>query len=237
MERENKVMKVYNLLFERFGKRYWWPAETPFEVVVGAILTQQTAWSNVEKAIQNLKGKGLLGLENLANADENEICEFVRPAGYYRQKTKRLLGVSKYIYANYGTIEDMLEQDTESVRKELLSLNGIGPETADSILCYAGKHLKFVVDAYTYRLCNRLPLLQIGDGKEHAWDRYHKVQRYFEENMPRELEVYREYHALIVECGKRYCKTKPNCISEKGAENDKCPLAEICNYYRLNYKL
>jgi len=226
-------MQIYNLLFERFGKRYWWPAETPFEVVVGAILTQQTTWTNVEKAIRNLKEKGFLELELLSNANENEIYELVRPAGYYRQKTKRLLGVARYIYTNYGSIEHMLNQPTDKVRNELLSLNGIGPETADSILCYAGNHLKFVVDAYTYRLCNRIPLLQIGDGKEHAWDRYHKVQRYFEENMPKELEIYREYHALIVECGKRFCKTKPKCLSENNSEIERCPISEICRYYDI----
>ncbi len=225
-------MEAYALLFRRFGERHWWPADTPFEVVVGAILTQQTAWTNVERAICNLKARNLVELEPLANANEHEIVELIRPAGYYNQKTKRLLGVAKHILDAHGSLERMLNRPTEEVRAELLELNGIGPETADSILCYAGKHLKFVVDAYTYRLCDRLPILDIGICKNHNWQRYHKVQDFFENRLPKDLAIYREYHALIVECAKRYCKSKPDCSKITNDRIDKCPLARICKFYK-----
>ncbi|MEW6328582.1 MAG: hypothetical protein AB1468_00545 [Candidatus Micrarchaeota archaeon] len=198
----SKLIRIYNELLREFGKQYWWPAETPFEVVVGAILTQQTNWKNVEKAIAELKERKLMSARALANARLGEVEEYARCTGFYKQKTKRLVGVCKYLTRNYdGDLNEFFGRDSGVVRGELLSLHGIGPETADSILLYAGEKPVFVIDAYTRRFCTEKKL---ADGRAN----YETLRSFFEKNLPRDVNLYREFHALIVEWGKKHSKRK-----------------------------
>lgn len=207
------LTQIYNRLLKHFGKQHWWPAETPFEVVVGAILTQNTSWSNVEMAIRNLKAQNLLGPSRLAAAGKAKIEKCVYPAGFYRQKAERLSRFARYLKKDYnGKLQALLKQPVEKLRPELLDFNGIGPETCDSILLYAGEKLVFPIDAYTMRMCKRLELT--------ALNSYEELRNFFEERIPPELKVYREFHALIVRWAKTYCRAKkPLC--------DGCPLEAI----------
>ncbi len=207
------LIQIYKRLLNHFGKQYWWPADTPFEVIVGAILTQQTTWKNVEKAIDNLKENNLLSISSLARVNIRCLEKIIRPAGYFHQKAERLKGACKYIYKNYG--EDLGKLFSKSVlklREELLSLKGLGPETVDSIILYAAQKPIFVIDAYTKRMAHRLGITHL--------DKYEDLRKYFEEHLPNGLELYQEFHALIVELGKNYCKTKPHC--------QPCPLNKMC---------
>ncbi|HIC92698.1 MAG TPA: endonuclease III domain-containing protein [Anaerolineae bacterium] len=204
------LLSVYQRLLNRFGPQGWWPAETPFEVIVGAILTQQTAWANVEKAIQNLKRQGLLDVHALATSSLGRIEECVRCTGFYRQKAARLANVSRYLAEKWGgDLDRFFAQPLEEARKELLALKGVGFETADSVLLYAGGKPIFPVDAYTVRMCRCLGIEAKG---------YEELRAYFEERLPRDVELYQEFHALIVELGKNYCrKNDPRC--------SECPLS------------
>ena len=188
------MIKVYNKLLDTLGHKDWWPAETPFEVVVGAILTQQTKWENVEKAIGNLKEKSLLTVECLANADILELEGLVRCTGFYRQKAKRLKDISRFFSDNPG----ILETPADELRDLMLSLNGIGHETADSIVLYAADKPKFVIDAYTKKMCKCMGI----DGD------YMELQSLFENSIPQDVPLYKEFHALIVEYGKKFCGKK-----------------------------
>lgn len=199
------LQSVYDTLIREFGPQQWWPAETPFEVIVGAILTQQTKWTNVEKAIDNLKQKNMLEAGKLAEIDLQELEEDVRCTGFYRQKASRLQEISSY-FDHHGE-EVLLSLPTEKLRRRLLELKGIGPETADSILLYAAGKPCFVIDAYTTRIMRCIGI----EGN------YHQLQEIFEKNIPKDVEMYKEYHALIVEYAKRYCATK---------QCDKCLLKE-----------
>jgi len=205
------LLTVYARLLDHFGPQGWWPAETPFEVIVGAILTQQTAWANVEKAIQNLRRESLLDVHALAAASLRHIKEYVRCTGFYRQKAARLADVSSYLAEKWdGDLDCFFAQPLAEGRDELLALKGVGFETADSILLYAGNKPIFPVDAYTFRMCKCLRVEAKG---------YEELRAYFEERLPREVELYKEFHALIVELGRNYCrKRKPNCA--------KCPLRQ-----------
>ncbi len=186
-----------------------------FEVIVGAMLMPQTSWRNVERAIANLKRKGLLEPARLAGSRLKEIRELVRPAGLHGTKPGRLRSFSRYVMRkSNGDVEAFLRGDPDQVREEMLSLPGIGPETADSILLYAANAPVFVVDAYTVRVANRVGLVDSED--------YYVIQTRFQEKTPRDVGVYQEYHALIVELAKRYCRPKPMC--------EGCPLAGICDY-------
>ena len=206
---KNKLLKIYNVLLKHFGPQAWWPADTPFEVMVGAILTQNTNWLNVEKAIANLRGVGGLGAKGLEKMSLKKLERLIRPSGYYRQKAKKLKVFIRFFLREYqGSIRKMNNID----RKELLKVHGIGPETADSILLYALDKPTFVVDAYTRRIGNRAGLFKFED--------YHEIKDFFEQNLPKNLEVYKEYHALLVELGKNYCRTKPLCES--------CPILKNC---------
>ena len=203
------ALEIYNKLRAHFGKQHWWPAETPFEVIVGAILTQQTAWKNVEKAIINLKKLDLMTPEAIAASDLEVLEKAVYTSGFYRQKALRLKKISEYLVKNYsGSLDKLFSRDTMEVRKELLGLDGVGFETADSILIYAGCKRIFVIDAYTKRMCRCMKLC--------GGNSYENLRHFFENNLPENIELYKEYHALIVELGKNYCKTKPDC--------EKCPL-------------
>jgi endonuclease-3 related protein len=197
------LFSLYEALLLHFGPQHWWPGETPWEMAVGAMLTQQVAWTNVEKAITNLKKADLLDLHKMSKANLSTLTELIKPVGFFNQKGTRLLDFARYIQTKYGSIENMLARPTEVVRNELLGVKGIGPETADSILLYAGGHLTFVIDAYTKRLARCLQIQQAED--------YHSLKHVFEANLPKDVQVYNEYHALIVSLGKDFCRTKPNC--------------------------
>lgn len=189
---------------EALGHQNWWPAETPFEVCVGAILTQNTNWSNVERAIKNLKQAGLLSPEGIAAAEDERLFELIKPAGFYKQKAKRLKAFSKWLLEQ-GGLDALKDTPTETLREMLLSIKGVGHETADSILLYALDRPVFVVDAYTYRIFLRHNLI-------YEEITYNELQELFMRNLPEDVELFKEYHALLVEVGKRFCKKKkPLC--------------------------
>jgi endonuclease-3 related protein len=207
----NTLKHTYKKLFKAFGPQSWWPGETPFEVMVGAILTQNTAWTNVEKAINNLKKARLLTPGKMHDLSQAGLAKYIRPAGYFNIKAKRLKHFLNYLFDNYGgSLNRMFKKRTDALRRELLSVNGIGPETADSILLYAGNHPMFVVDAYTKRVFSRHSIIQ-------AEADYHDVQELFMKNLPHDVKMFNEYHALIVRIGKDFCRNrKPLC--------NRCPL-------------
>ena len=207
-------MRYYEVMSEALGPMHWWPAETPFEVIVGAILTQSTAWANVEPAIANLRSADLLTPDALLRARTQRLAELVRPSGYFRQKAKKLKAFVRFLHNVYeGSLERMFETPTAKLRERLLSIHGIGPETADSILLYAGNHPVFVVDAYTHRIFSRHG---ITDSKRD----YEKVRAMFESSLPQRPELFNEFHALIVNTGKNWCrKQTPRC--------DDCPLRAL----------
>jgi len=208
------LTEIYQKLLKHFGKQYWWPAETRFEVIIGAILTQQTTWKNVELAIENLKDKGLIDPDSLAIAPLNHVEALIRHTGFYRQKARRIINFSQFLVTKYnGSLEGFFDKPTEQLRTELLSLEGIGRETADSILLYAADRLTFPIDAYTIRLCERLGIKE---------PKYEALRELFESNLPKDLETYKEFHAIIDKLGKTYCKTKPQCSA--------CPLSNECIY-------
>jgi len=195
------VSDVYEILLGKIGHLQWWPADTPFEVVIGKILTQQTKWTNVEKAIDALKRSDLAEPEPLANADVEHIEELVRCCGFYRQKAKRLKDIAGF-FATHGT-ENIFRLPTDELRKLMLSLKGVGNETADSIVLYAADKPKFVIDAYTTRIMKCVGV----EGN------YVQLQNIFETELPSDVALYKEYHALIVEYAKNYCGKKQcdNC--------------------------
>ncbi len=206
-------MKIYDLLYERFGPQDWWPGDTPFEVIVGAILTQNTNWTNVEKAINNIKNAGALSPEKLHRLDIQKLAQLIRPAGYFNIKAKRLKNFLDWFFGNFSNFfENFGKIPTPELREQLLSVKGIGPETADSILLYALNRPVFVVDAYTARICSRHHL--ISDDAD-----YHQIQEMFESNLPCDIQLFNEYHALLVRLGKDFCKPKPKC--------EECPLNEL----------
>ena len=201
-----QLKEIYDLLFKRFGPQDWWPGDTPFEVIVGAILTQNTNWTNVEKAITNLKNAKVLTPDKLHLLDIKKLAELIRPAGYFNIKAKRLKNFLDWFFEEYcGELKNLENIPTDELRQQLLSVKGIGPETADSILLYALNRLVFVVDAYTARICSRHHLIDEGAD-------YHQIQETFKSNLPSSIQLFNEYHALLVALGKNYCaKTKPNC--------------------------
>jgi len=199
-------MAMYQALLRAYGPQRWWPGDSPFEMMVGAVLTQNTAWANVEKAIANLKRDGPLTVGRLRRLAPRRIAALIRPSGYYTIKAKRLAHLTEFLAGRYGGSPVRLRRaDPDDLRKELLSVHGIGPETADSIMLYAVGHPAFVVDAYTRRIFGRHRLV----ARDHG---YHDVQRLFLENLPRDARLYNEYHALIVRLGKEHCrKSSPRC--------------------------
>jgi len=188
------MIKVYNKLLNELWPRNWWPADTPFEVIVGSVLTQQTKWENVEKAIRNLKVRGLIEAKPLSSVDTGELEELIRCTGFFRQKAKRLKNVSAFFHEN----PDVFEKPTSELREVMLSLNGVGEETADSIVLYAADKPKFVIDAYTKRMCKCMGI----EGN------YRELQSIFEGSLPINVPLYKEFHALIVEYGKQFCGKK-----------------------------
>ncbi len=213
---EQRLARLYRTLLGHFGFQHWWPGETRFEIVVGALLTQNCAWSNVEKAIGNLKAAGALSLPALRQLPRKDLEMLIRPTGYFRQKAERLVRLLDFLADDLGWDGvSTIRRDTARFRQELLALSGIGPETADSILCYGFDRKVFVVDAYTKRMLARLPV--------EVADDYEEIRRLFERTISEEfdgsLKVFKDFHAQIVMLGKHYCKkSKPECA--------RCPLSE-----------
>ncbi len=207
----------YESLYASLGPQGWWPGRTRFEVIVGAILTQNTSWANVEKAVANLRRARALSPRRMHALSIHELAGLIRPAGYFNIKAKRLKAFLNHLFDSYGdgpeNLKRLLSRRTDALRRELLSINGIGPETADSILLYAAGRPVFVVDAYTKRMLLRHGL--VGEGAA-----YQDIQRLFMENLPHDAGMFNEYHALIVRVGKDYCRAKkPLC--------DRCPLGRF----------
>jgi len=197
--------EYYRTLLDRFGHQNWWPAESPFEMMIGAILTQNTAWTGVEKAITNLKENDLLNPESISTVDPERLAGLIRPAGYFNQKTKRIQTFTRWFLERFeGKMERMKEVPFLEMREELLAQNGIGPETADSILLYALRHPTFVIDTYTYRMLHRHGFV----GEESS---YEEMKTVMEEQLPKEEALFNDFHAQIVRVGKEYCRKKPKC--------------------------
>lgn len=203
------LLQIYQILFDEFGPQHWWPGDSRDEIIIGAVLTQNTNWANVEKAIANLKKEKLLTLAALSEADTDRVADLIRPSGYYNQKAERLILVSKAL-AGYQTPEN-----PDEFRAFLLSLKGIGPETADSILLYAYGLPYFVVDAYTKRIYDRLGFIKSDSG-------YNDIQILFMQHLKPDAQLYNEYHALLVRLAKVSCRKQPLCLN--------CPLHELCGF-------
>jgi len=208
------LMRYFMAMSQALGPMQWWPAKTPFEVIVGAILTQNTSWTNVEQAIANLRSAQMLTPSTITSARLSKLALLVRPSGYFRQKAKKLKAFVRFLQREYGgSLKRMFDTPTEILRGKLLSVHGIGPETADSILLYAGNHPVFVVDAYTHRIFGRHG---ITDGKP----QYESVRALFEAALPRDSQLFNEFHALVVNTGKNWCRKKePRCAE--------CPLGSL----------
>jgi endonuclease-3 related protein len=208
------LSEVYERLASAFGPQHWWPGESPFEIMVGAVLVQNTAWRNVERAIAKLRDAGVMQPRAMYALPEAELAELIRPAGYFQVKCRRLRNLLKYVIDRHdGSLETMFRTGVATLRDELLAIHGIGPETADAILLYAGGLPTFVVDTYTHRVLAR-----------HGWIEYdavyHDIKEYFESDLPADAKLYNEYHALLVRVGKDFCRrTLPNCTA--------CPLADL----------
>lgn len=225
------VQTLFDTLLHFFGPQHWWPidegyhcnhhSDPRFEIITGAILTQNTAWTNVEKALNNLKRQHVLTILRIAQTKEETLKTMIQPSGFFNQKAKRLKLFSSYMQKKYnGDLQIFFSQDTDEIRQELLSLEGIGPETADSILLYAGNHPVFVVDAYTKRLCQRFPFPVNRES-------YEDVQRFFEKELrstfPKNqlVSIYKELHALVVRLAKDHCRKNNPCCAT-------CPLTDLC---------
>jgi endonuclease III related protein len=207
------LMNIYDKLYEAYGPRHWWPGETPFEIMVGAILTQNTSWKNVEKAIQSLKNDGGLNPEGIYRLKKSQLASLIKSSGYYRIKANRVKAFVNFLFENYdGNISRMRKEKLETLRQQLLGVKGIGPETADSILLYSlGKPI-FVVDAYTKRILSRHGMISERVS-------YEEIQRLFMNHLPHNKRLFNEYHALFVHLGKTVCKKIPRC--------DICPIKGI----------
>jgi len=207
----DQLLDIYHTLHARFGPQHWWPGDTPFEIMVGAVLTQNTNWANVSRAIANLKEAGLLTLEELVDLPADILACHIRPADYYNLKANRLKNLLALIGQYENGLDGLFAEDTGALRELLLSVRGIGPETADSILLYAAGRPVFVVDAYTHRVLARHALIP-----EEA--DYYEIQECFLDQLPADAALFNEYHALLVRLGKEFCKKgKPLCSV--------CPLA------------
>jgi endonuclease-3 related protein len=207
------LLEIYQRLYDHFGPQHWWPGETPLEIMVGAVLTQNTNWQNVEKAITNLKNGGLLSLPTLAEIPVDTLAQHIRPSGYYNLKAKRLKNLVRAIGQNDEDLDTFFADRPDDLREKLLAIKGIGPETADSIILYAAEKPVFVIDAYTHRVLLRHDLI---------WEEsdYHEMQEMFMSVLPEDMNIYNEYHALLVRLGKEYClKRNPRCQG--------CPLEEL----------
>ena len=220
-ERTTKTLEeIYKRLLAKFGPQHWWPGKTRFEIIVGAILTQNTSWDNVERAIANLREKKLLTPQKLKNIPTRKLASLIRSAGYFNVKAKRLKNFVEFLFKEYnGSLDKLAKEYWPNLRIKLLGVNGIGPETADSILLYAFDKPVFVVDAYTKRMLSRHNLIN-------RQADYPTVQSTFMDNLSQDTKMFNEYHALFVRLGKELCKSKPLC--------EICPLNNLS--YSINYK-
>jgi endonuclease-3 related protein len=226
----NSIRNIYDVLLRSYGRQGWWPL-TPksggrtrhhagrprtdkqrFEIMLGAILTQNTAWTNVEKALEQLHLAGLVDVYKMKRARQSKVAELVRSAGYFNQKSERLIILSRFLHRS--GVGALRKKDAPALREMFLGVKGVGPETADSIVLYAFEKPSFVIDAYTKRIFSRVGVCGAGVG-------YDELQSLFAGSLPCDVDLYKEYHALIVEHAKRHCKTKPVC--------EGCPISRICN--------
>ena len=215
METGEMIREVYKRLHKRYGPQNWWPGDTPFEVIVGAILTQSVAWSNVEKALTNLRVAGVLSPQGLRDVSLENLAALLRPSGYFNVKAKRLKAVIDHLWEKYqGSLDRLLNRDAVSLRDELLSIYGIGEETADEIVLYAAGKPSFVIDAYTRRILDRVT-------PNHGASGYGDYQQLFHDALPKDSALFNEYHALLVQHGKDVCKKSPRC--------EDCCLLEVCS--------
>jgi len=214
MKLNSQLLNIYSLLFKCYGPQHWWPGDSPFEVMVGAILTQSAAWINVEKAINNLKAVDALSATTLRKLPTEELAALIRPSGYYNAKAKKLKSLVTWLEKHKEDTKILASIDILKLRKELLKVNGIGPETADSILLYALDKPVFVIDSYTRRIFARI-------GIEPEKDSYDEWQKLFVNNLPVDPHLFNEYHALIVRLGKEQCRKVQKC--------EGCCLKEICS--------
>lgn len=211
------LRRVYNLLYERYGPQHWWPADSPFEMVLGAILVQSTAWANAAKALAALRKANTLHPTTLARLSEAEIGELVRSSGFYTVKARRVKAFVDHLMERHdGDLNAMLFQDPDTLRSELLTIHGIGEETADCILLYAAGKPRFVVDEYTRRIMGRLGIGPNPRGP------YPELQRFFHESLPPDPDTFAEYHALFVALAKDVCRKSPDC--------PRCVLNQVCEY-------
>jgi endonuclease-3 related protein len=209
----DRLNEIYELLVKAYGPQHWWPAESPLEVMVGAVLTQNTNWQGVEQAIANLKRDNLLNQHKLKALSTEELSRLIKPAGYFNLKARRLKNLIEMVTEAYGgDLAAMEQMETAQLRQDLLLVNGVGPETADSILLYAFHRPIFVVDTYTYRVTSRHGLIE-----EEA--NYQALQDLFMEHLPLDVDMFNEYHALLVRAGKLHCKRKARC--------EGCPLEPL----------
>lgn len=223
MGRGEHLLRIYHSLYRHFGPQHWWPGETPFEVIIGAILTQNTSWKNVEKAIISLKSSGLFTPKGLYNTRVDILARLIKASGYFNIKARRLKNFLTFLFNDYrGDLDAMLKEDGLILRERLLKVNGLGPETVDSILLYAAGYPVFVVDAYTKRIFSRHGFITLNAT-------YHQVQTLFMEGLPKDPDLYNEYHALTVRVGKDLCKKTPLCSS--------CPLEYDLHKRAKNVKL
>lgn len=207
-----RLQELYQLLFDRFGPQGWWPGDTPFEVALGAILTQNTNWQNVSRVLAALKAEGYLDAVLLGQLPEAELANRFRPAGYYNLKARRVKNFLDFFAARFeSSMENMALEELDNLRAELLGLHGIGPETADSILLYALHKPTFVVDAYTFRILSRHGLVTEPCG-------YEELRQFFMDRLPVEVPLYQEFHALLVRLAKEFCRPQPQCAG--------CPLED-----------
>ncbi len=211
MHTSDALQQIFDLLHSHYGPLDWWPGDSPFEIMVGAILTQNTNWRNVEKAIDNLQAADLLSLEKMNQQPSESLAEIIRPAGYFTVKAARLLNLCRMLKERWHCdLENFLQQSKDTLREELLMVKGIGPETADSIILYAAEQPVFVVDTYTHRILSRHDIIP------EEYD-YSEIQETFTDNLEESVSLFNEYHALLVQVGKDFCKkSKPDCES--------CPL-------------
>ncbi|MBI2832000.1 MAG: endonuclease [Chloroflexi bacterium] len=209
------LLEIYDRLMSHYGPQRWWPAEGPFEVIVGAILTQSAAWSNVEKAIMRLKEAGAMSAGELRRLSQSEIALLIYSAGYHNTKALKLKAFASHLESYNDDLDRLFAKDIDSLRRELLSIYGIGEETADSVILYAAGKPVFVIDAYTRRIISRIGLSPHGES-------YAAYQRFFMENLPADTRMFNEYHALLVCLGKNVCRKRPLCHL--------CCLKDICRF-------
>lgn len=207
------TLQLYRKLFDSLGPQQWWPADSPWEVMIGAVLVQNTAWKNVERAIENLREADLILPQRLVEINQAELSELIKPAGYYRLKAKRLQNLMRFVVDEYdSSLEVMKNVEMQRMRAELLTVNGVGPETADSILLYALEQPALVVDTYTLRIFARHGWIDYGAD-------YHQLQEHLASELPEDVSTYNELHALLVHVGHHYCRRQPKC--------QECPLREM----------